>query len=135
MEEWIGQQWHRLVTRWAEPGHAAAAVSLDEMRKPLGLTIIGGLVFSPVAVDWVQVARPLLGQSVVLAYIPLALLLLAATSRMHARPGFWIGAALCLDILAASLVHVSLVGASTAVPSTLFAMPTRGLVSTSGTCL
>lgn len=25
MEEWIGQQWHRLVTRWAEPGHAAAA--------------------------------------------------------------------------------------------------------------
>ena len=32
MEEWIGQQWHRLVTRWAEPGHAAAAVSLDEMR-------------------------------------------------------------------------------------------------------
>lgn len=78
--------------------------------------VFGGLVFSPVAVDWVQVARPLLGQSVVLAYIPLALLLLAATSRMHARPGFWIGAALCLDILAASLVQVSLVGASTAVP-------------------
>ena len=39
MEEWIGQQWHRLVTRWAEPGHAAAAVSLDEMRKPLGLLL------------------------------------------------------------------------------------------------
>ena len=40
MEEWIGQQWHRLVTRWAEPGHAAAAVSLDEMRKPLGLLLM-----------------------------------------------------------------------------------------------
>ncbi len=39
MEEWIGQQWHRLVTHWAEPGHAAAAVSLDEMRKPLGLLL------------------------------------------------------------------------------------------------
>lgn len=39
MEEWIGQQWHRLITRWAEPGHTAAAVSLDEMRKPLGLLL------------------------------------------------------------------------------------------------
>lgn len=39
MEEWIGQQWHRLITRWAEPSHTAAAVSLDEMRKPLGLLL------------------------------------------------------------------------------------------------
>lgn len=39
MEEWIGQLWHRLVTRWAEPANAAAAVSLDEMRKPLGLLL------------------------------------------------------------------------------------------------
>jgi len=32
MEEWVGQQWHRAVTRWAEPPHTAAAVELPQMR-------------------------------------------------------------------------------------------------------
>lgn len=37
MEEWIGQQWHRLITRWAAQGHPEAVVTLEEVRKPLGL--------------------------------------------------------------------------------------------------
>lgn len=37
MEEWIGQQWHRIVTRWADPGYPEAAVALEDVRKPLGL--------------------------------------------------------------------------------------------------
>lgn len=37
MEEWIGQQWHRLITHWAAGGHPEAAVTLEEVRKPLGL--------------------------------------------------------------------------------------------------
>lgn len=66
MEEWIGQQWHRLITRWAEPGHATVAVSLDEMRRPLGLLLRcgggpAGMRIGPAAVrghggprGWVQ---------------------------------------------------------------------------------
>ena len=37
MEEWVGAQWHRWITRMAEQGHPEAAVSLDEMRRPLAL--------------------------------------------------------------------------------------------------
>lgn len=37
MEEWIGHQWHRLVTRWAAQGHPQAAVTLEEVRRPLSL--------------------------------------------------------------------------------------------------
>ena len=37
MEEWVGAQWHRWITRVAEQGHPEAAVSLDEMQRPLAL--------------------------------------------------------------------------------------------------
>lgn len=37
MEEWIGQQWHRIVTQCSNHEHRDAAVTLDEMRRPLGM--------------------------------------------------------------------------------------------------
>lgn len=37
MEEWIGQQWHRIVTQWTTHGYPDAQVTLDEMRRPLGM--------------------------------------------------------------------------------------------------
>ena len=33
MEEWIGERWHRFISRAAERGHAQSAVSLDEMQR------------------------------------------------------------------------------------------------------
>ncbi|MEK8089699.1 nitric oxide reductase activation protein NorD [Thermithiobacillus plumbiphilus] len=37
MEEQVGALWHRLVTGWARQDHPAAAVSLEELRKTLGV--------------------------------------------------------------------------------------------------
>lgn len=37
MEEWVGAQWHRVITRLADGGHAQAAVTLDEVRPLLGI--------------------------------------------------------------------------------------------------
>ncbi|MDT7838695.1 nitric oxide reductase activation protein NorD [Aquabacterium sp. OR-4] len=42
MEEWIGALWHRAITRAAEPRHAAAVVTLAEMRPLLGLLLRAG---------------------------------------------------------------------------------------------
>ncbi len=37
MEEWIGERWHRWITRAADRSHAQAAVTLEELQAPLGL--------------------------------------------------------------------------------------------------
>jgi len=37
MEEWVGQQWHQLITRWADTGFADQAVTLDNVRRPVEL--------------------------------------------------------------------------------------------------
>ncbi|MFO1327342.1 MAG: VWA domain-containing protein [Rubrivivax sp.] len=37
MEETVGALWHRAVTRWADQGHAAAAVEFDAVRRPIEL--------------------------------------------------------------------------------------------------
>ncbi len=37
MEEWIGERWHRLVTRLAEPGFAAQAVTLAQVQRPVAM--------------------------------------------------------------------------------------------------
>jgi nitric oxide reductase NorD protein len=42
MEEWVGQQWHRLITRAAQTDHPAAAVGLDEVQRTLGLLFRAG---------------------------------------------------------------------------------------------
>ncbi|NMM80278.1 VWA domain-containing protein [Acidovorax sp. SRB_14] len=42
MEEWMGQWWHRAVTRLAEPDRAAVQVTLEEMRRSLALLYRAG---------------------------------------------------------------------------------------------
>ena len=37
MEEWVGQWWHRAITRAADSRHADAAVTLASMARPIGL--------------------------------------------------------------------------------------------------
>ena len=37
MEEWIGERWHRLITRAADRSFAAQAVTLEAMQRPVGL--------------------------------------------------------------------------------------------------
>ncbi len=42
MEEWIGQWWHRIVTKAAEPERAEVQVTLDEMRRSIALLYRAG---------------------------------------------------------------------------------------------
>ena len=42
MEEWVGAKWHKLVTRLADDNFWAAHVSLDEMRREIGLLFRAG---------------------------------------------------------------------------------------------
>ena len=42
MEETVGLWWHRAVTRWADAGHAEAAVELAAMRRPIELMFRAG---------------------------------------------------------------------------------------------
>ena len=35
MEEWVGQWWHRAISRAADRSHPAAAVTLEQMRRPI----------------------------------------------------------------------------------------------------
>ena len=37
MEEWVGELWHKMITRLADEHHPQAAVSLAEMRHGLGI--------------------------------------------------------------------------------------------------
>ena len=42
MEEAVGLWWHRTVTRWADPGHAPAAVTLAQVRRPIEMLFRAG---------------------------------------------------------------------------------------------
>ena len=44
MEEWIGERWHRFITRAADRSHAAQAVTLDAVQRPVQLLFhaVGG---------------------------------------------------------------------------------------------
>lgn len=42
MEEWVGQQWHRLITRAADRRHADATVTLEAMRGAIALLFRAG---------------------------------------------------------------------------------------------
>ena len=42
MEEWVGQQWHRFITRAADRHHRAAVVTLPEMERSIGLLFRAG---------------------------------------------------------------------------------------------
>ncbi|MGA9343124.1 MAG: ATP-binding protein [Rhodanobacteraceae bacterium] len=74
-----------------------------------------GLVFSPLAVNWVQLNRPMIARATAIGYLVIALVLLIATVDLRKRLASGISAALILDIVAASLIISALAGASNAV--------------------
>ena len=69
-----------------------------------------GLVATPFAVEWVTVSRPMLGQIAAAIYLVIAIGLLIGTERLRMRLVGTISASLLVDIVAASLVLVSLSG-------------------------
>ena len=69
-----------------------------------------GLVATPFAVEWVTVSRPMLGQIAAAIYLVIAIGLLIGTERLRTRLVGTISASLLVDIVAASLVLVSLSG-------------------------
>jgi two-component system sensor histidine kinase PilS (NtrC family) len=78
-----------------------------------------GLVYSPLAVDWVRLDRPALGRVVALAYVVIALVLLIGTPRLRNRVVAGISIALLIDVVAASLVTTAISGGNNAVPMML----------------
>ncbi len=69
-----------------------------------------GLVATPFAVEWVTVSRPMLGQIAAAIYLVIAIGLLIGTERLRRRLVGSISASLLVDIVAASLVLVSVSG-------------------------
>ena len=69
-----------------------------------------GLVATPFALEWVTVSRPLLGQVAAAIYLVVAVGLLLGTDRLRPRLVGAISGSLLMDIVAASLVLVSLSG-------------------------
>lgn len=39
LEEWVGAHWHRFITRHASGEFEAARVTLESMRRPLGMLL------------------------------------------------------------------------------------------------
>lgn len=75
-----------------------------------------GLVFSPLAFDWVKISNTMLGRGVAVVYFVIALLMLVSTDRMRRRLATSIGVALTIDIVAASAVLISLTGGHSSIP-------------------
>lgn len=69
-----------------------------------------GLVATPLALQWVTVSRPMLGQVAALIYLVVAIGLLIGTDRLRPRLVGAISGSLLIDIVAASLVLISLAG-------------------------
>jgi len=57
MEEWVGQQWHRLITRAADRNHASAAVALPDMERAIGMLFRAGGGASAVRVSTAAAQR------------------------------------------------------------------------------
>lgn len=76
----------------------------------LEAVVYAGLVFSPFAVEWVTVSRPMLGQIAAVIYIVIAIALLVGTERLRTRLAGTIASSLLIDIVAASLVLIALSG-------------------------
>ncbi len=74
--------------------------------------VYASLIFSPFALEWVHVARPILGQVAASAYAVTAVVLLISTDRMRMYLVASISASLLIDIVAASVVLVALSGHS-----------------------
>ena len=68
------------------------------------------LVFSSIAINWVRLTHPGIGQSVSVIYLVIAMTMLIGTDRMRARLATGISVGLVIDIIAASLILVALSG-------------------------
>jgi two-component system sensor histidine kinase PilS (NtrC family) len=78
-----------------------------------------GLVFSPLAVDWIKISHSLLGRIVAIVYVAIAIVLLISTDRMRKHLSASIGFALTLDISAAALVLSAITGGHSSIPMML----------------
>lgn len=99
--------------------HSTAAYPGDITRRELYFfnlyrcleaVVYTGLVYSPYAIEWVHVSRPMLGQVAAATYAVIAIALLVGTERLRLRLSATIAVSLLIDILAASLVLVALSG-------------------------
>ncbi len=82
----------------------------------LEAVVYTGLVFSPLAVDWIKISHSTLGRTAAATYLVIAMLLLIWTDRMRHRLPASIGLALTLDVVVASLVLFSLTGGHSSIP-------------------
>ena len=82
-------------------------------------TVYLGLIFSPMAGDWIAVSHSNLGRIVAIGYCIIAVIILVSTDLMRRNMGASIGLALTLDVLAASLILFSIRGGHSSIPMML----------------
>lgn len=85
----------------------------------LASVVYMGLIFSPMAGDWISISHNSLGRTVALAYCLVAVILLVSTDRMRQNMSASIGMALALDAVAASLILLSIRGGHSSIPMML----------------
>jgi len=81
----------------------------------LQATVIAGLIFSPLAMNWVKLDHPLVGRCGALVYLLLAGYLLLQTERWRSNLQVKVAAALSLDIAATTLALFSIANPPTAI--------------------
>ena len=81
----------------------------------LQATVIAGLIFSPLAINWVKLDHPLIGRAGSLIYLLLAGYALLQTERWRNNLPFKVAAALALDIAATTLALFSIANPPTAI--------------------
>ena len=81
----------------------------------LQATVIVGLVFSPLAINWVQLDHPLIGRASAMIYLLLAGYALLQTERWRNNLPFKVAAALALDIAATTLALFAIANPPTAI--------------------
>jgi len=74
----------------------------------LEAVIITGLMFSPLAVEWVQIGHPSLGRTVAIAYLLFSLFALTIGTRSQQHEREWVDAGLIVDIAAIALAMYSI---------------------------
>src|SRR5690606_9445219 len=78
-----------------------------------------GLILSPMAGDWLNISHSGLGRIVAVSYFVIAVIFVLLTDRMRLHLSAGISVALILDVLAASLVLLSIHGGHSSIPMML----------------
>lgn len=74
----------------------------------LEAVIVAGLMFSPLAVEWVQVTHPMLGRTTAVGYLIFSLLALTIGTRSQTHERLWVDAGLVVDIAAIGIAMFSI---------------------------